>query len=227
MYTAHAHFQIQWKPKKAKRKKKKVFMNLGNYPISICLCFLISLFRRPPTPPLLSATPFAVFPRGNPHLHLLKLCNSTRYGDPTRMIEPVNILGLFQQLPKQRVIEVDYRHQIPLRVVMRFPHVHSQVSLRHTHRFRLHRIMTHRHVTRLGRTEFLGSPSEIPSQGQNFRHGIAFSPRRVQELVPNWLPSSLSDNPFVDLHQLPSQLETSGFFHASLNQFEMGLLYLS
>lgn len=67
---------------------------------------------------------------GDPHLDLLELGGPTGNGDPTRMVEPENPLGLFQKLTEERVVEIHHRNQIPLTLMLWLSHVDCQVALR-------------------------------------------------------------------------------------------------
>ncbi|PKI34405.1 hypothetical protein CRG98_045201 [Punica granatum] len=66
----------------------------------------------------------------DPLLDPLELRDPTRQCDPSRVIVPMNLLGLPQELPEQRVVEVYHRHHDPARAVPRLAHVHCKVALR-------------------------------------------------------------------------------------------------
>lgn len=55
-------------------------------------------------------------------------------GDAAGMVEAKLLLRLPEQLPKERMVEVDDRHQVPVRFPTILPHVHRQVTPRHRSR---------------------------------------------------------------------------------------------
>lgn len=112
---------------------------------------------------------------GNSCPNILKLGYSTRYLDPTRVVMPVFLLCLPQQIPKKWVIKVNHRHQIPMRVVLFLPHVYSQVPFRYW--FSLNRVLTHPNVPGLGKTEPLSSVLQRTTPFAELGHGFA---RRVR-----------------------------------------------
>lgn len=168
---------------------------------------------KPPAPPY---TAVGTTGCSNSGLDILELGYPTWYLDPTRVIEPVFVHSLFQQLPKKWVIEVNHRHQISMRVVLFLSHVHRQVPLRYTPFNRVD-LLPHSHVIGLwlwfGKTESFSSGLQSPTQVTELRHG--FDARAWSGYGSVY---SLVDSPFEHLHELVSHLETSSFLHDLFKQ---------
>lgn len=67
---------------------------------------------------LVITLPATLIPCSDPHLNFLKIRNTTRNRDPTRLIKPVNPLRLLQQFSEQWVIKIDHRNYNPPRVAV-------------------------------------------------------------------------------------------------------------
>lgn len=90
--------------------------------------------------------PPAAATRGDPGLDPLKFRHPAWDREPSLLVEPVLLLRLLQQLPKQRVVEIDDRNQHPPRIsIVLAADVDREVSLWDGDRL-LHRLPTDGHV---------------------------------------------------------------------------------
>jgi len=118
----------------------------------------------------------------DPGLDTLELRYTTRNRDPTRMIKPVFLLRLPQQIPKQRVIEIYHRHKDPFVIAVLLAHVHRQLPPRRR------RGLVQRHVAP---TSPVSGGAEgfdcFLKAGEERGHGFGLGCRwRVEPVVPGW-----------------------------------------
>lgn len=132
--------------------------------------------------PLLPRQQFPATASGiDPGLDTLELRYATRNRDPTRMIKPVFLLRLPQQIPKQRVIEIYHRHQNPFEIAtVLLAHVHRQLPPRRR------RGLVQRHVAPTSRVSGGAEGFDcFLKAGEERGHGFGFGCRlRVEPVVP-------------------------------------------
>ena len=120
---------------------------------------IVTLPRQPPGP---------TRPGGDPGLDSLEIGYRARYRDPTLVLIPELFLRLSEQLAEQRVVEVNHRHQHPLKVAVFLTHVNRQVSFRNRHLLFLNRFVPDLHVTRPG----FAAMAKGFGPGDQLRHGF-------------------------------------------------------
>lgn len=93
-------------------------------------------------------------PGSDPSLDSLELGEPARDGNTALVVKPVLVLGFPEKLAEERVVEINHRHQNPVKVLVLvlLSHVHRQVSFRHRVLTGtvLRRLLTQRHVPRTG-----------------------------------------------------------------------------
>lgn len=162
-----------------------------------------------------AVTPPAAAGLGDPLLDPLELRDPTRQRDHPGVIEPVNLLGLPQELPKQRVIEVYHRNDDPASVLRRpAADVHSEVPHRHVaagNGFALSKpdVAT---IFRAEAAQSIGSTREVPAETEDLRRRRGEGPAGRVVSVPPRLR-----HPPEELHQLPPNSESSlSTYHSPL-----------
>lgn len=119
-------------------------------------------------------------PGSDPGLDALKVRNRTGYGDPTLVLEPVFVLGLFQKLTKEGMVEVNHRHQNSAKFAVFLAHVDRQVSLWDRRRLgALNRVLTQWHITRPGSAaaQRFGSARQLATPREQLRDRFVLARR--------------------------------------------------